>query len=137
MHLTSLAGDVHTAMKLAAATASATGRDREMTPTEISPTDDALARIGKLVAAAAPADRVTQAVGEIIASWAQEADMGPAAAQARIEQLWDSVSRDAADLQEQISDAAGANSQALAGAQRMLAALQAAVGALAAAHGRL
>jgi len=108
-----------------------------MDPTEPSPIEDALERLGKLTAAGAPPERVTQAVGEIVAGWALEADMDAAAAQARIERLWDSVSSDAADLQEQISDAPGADAQALAGAKRILAALHAAVTALATAHDHL
>ena len=108
-----------------------------MDPTDPSPTDDALAQLGKLTAAGASPARVTQAVGEIIAGWALEADMDAATAQARIERLRDSVSKDAAELQEQISDATEADAQAQAGAKRMLAAMQATVTALAAAHERL
>lgn len=104
---------------------------------EPTPVDDALAQLGKLVAAGAPPDRVTAAVGDLIAGWAAEAEMDAAAARERIERLWDSVSKDAADLEEQISDAEGVTPQALAGAERMLAALRAAVTALAAAHARL
>ncbi len=108
-----------------------------MDATGPSPTDDALAQLGKLTAAGASPTRVTQAVGEIIAGWALVADMDAATAQARIERLWDSISKDAAELQEQISDATGADAQALAGARQMLAAMQATVTALAAAHERL
>ena len=102
-----------------------------------SPVEDALARLGRLAVAGAAPERVTAAVGEIVAGWASEDGMDPRAAQARIERLWDSVSTDAAELQAQISDATGADTQALAGAKRALAALQAAVAALAAAHERL
>ena len=76
-------------------------------------------------------------VGEIVAGWATEPDVDAGVARARVERLWDSLSKDAADLQEQIGDASGADTRALAGAKRMLAALQAAVAALAAAHERL
>lgn len=109
-----------------------------MDPAEPSPTEDALVHLAKLTAAGAPPERITEAVGDIVAGWASEADMDAAAAQARIERLWDSVSKDATELDEQISDAApGADAQALAGAKRTLTALQAAVTALAAAHERL
>lgn len=108
-----------------------------MDHTEPSPTDAALDRLGKLAVAGAPPGRVSEAVGEIVAGWATEPDMDAGVAQARIERLWDSLSKDAADLQEQIGDATGADTRALAGAKRMLAALQAAVAALAAAQERL
>ena len=106
-------------------------------PAPIDATDAALDRLGKLVAAGAAPGRVTQAVGEIVAGWAGEADVDAAVARARVERLWDSLSKDAADLQEQIGDAAGTDARALAAAERMLAALHAAVAALAAAHDRL
>ncbi len=108
-----------------------------MDSTGPSPIDDALDRLGKLAAAGASPESVTQAVGEIVAGWALEADMDSGAAQARIERLWDSLSKDAAELEEQISDAAGTDALALAGAKRMLAALHATVLALVAAHERL
>ena len=108
-----------------------------MEPTALSPLDAALAQLGALAAAGAPPERVVQAVGEIVAGWAAEADMDTFTAKARVERLWDSVSRDAADLEEQIGDAAGTDAGSLAGARRMLAAMQAAVTALAAAHERL
>lgn len=108
-----------------------------MDHTEPSPTDAALDRLGKLAAAGAPPGRVSEAVGEIVAGWATEPDVDAGVARARVERLWDSLSKDAADLQEQIGDASGADTRALAGAKRMLAALQAAVAALAAAHERL
>ncbi len=110
---------------------------REMDPTEPSPVDAALAHLGRLTAAGTPPERVIQTVGEIVAGWAGEPDMDAETARARTERLWDSLSKDAADLEEQISDTAGPDVQALAGAKRMLAALQAAVAALAAAHERL
>lgn len=106
-------------------------------PTEPSPTDAALDRLGKLVAAGSPPERVTGTVGEIVAGWADEPDVDAAVARARVERLWDSLSKDAADLQEQIADATGADARALAAAERVLAAMQAAVAALAAAHERL
>lgn len=106
-------------------------------PTPADATDAALDRLGKLVAAGAPPGRVTQAVGEIVAGWADEPDVDAGVARARVERLWDSLSKDAADLQEQIGDATEADARALAGAKRMLAAMQAAVAALAAAHERL
>lgn len=113
----------------------------EPCPPEPSPADDALALLGKLAAAGAPPARVTQAVGEIVAGWAGEPDMDAGAAQARIERLWDSLGKDAADLQESISDAPEGGgpgaAQALTAARRTLAALNAAITALAAAHERL
>ena len=108
-----------------------------MGPDLPSPLDDALAQLGGLAAAGAPPERVAQAVGEVVAGWAAEADMDAATARARTEQLWDSLSKDAAELEEQINDVTGADAQALAQARRVLAALQAAVTALAAAHERL
>ena len=102
-----------------------------------SPTDDALAQLGKLTGAGAPPERVVQEVGGLVAAWAEEAGMDAVTAQERVERLWDSLSKDAADLEEQINDADGADAQALAGARHVLAAMQAAVAALAAAHGRL
>lgn len=90
-----------------------------------------------MAASGAPADRVTSAVGAAIASWADEADMDAATARARVEQVWDSVGKDAADLEAAISDAEGSGGQGLVAAKRSLAALQAAVAALAAAHDRL
>jgi len=56
---------------------------------------------------------------------------------ARIGLLWDGFTRDASDLQEQISDAEGSGTPALGLAQLQLAALQAIVAALHAAHERL
>lgn len=103
----------------------------------LSPTDAALDRLGRLVAAGTPPERVTRAVGEIVVGWAGEPDMDAGAARARVELLWDSLSKDAADLEAQISDDPGADGRAVAGARRALAAMQAAVAALAAAHGRL
>ncbi len=108
-----------------------------MDPAAPTPLDDALAQLGKLVAAGVAPERITQEVGAIIASWASEADMDAATAQDRIEQMWDGFGKDAADLQAAISDADQGDAGALAGAERTLAALQAAVAALAAAHERL
>ena len=102
-----------------------------------SPTDDALARLSKLTVAGTPPERVVQEVGEMVAAWAGEAEMDAATAQERIGLLWDSMSKDAADLEEAISDADGTEGEDLASAKRVLAAMQAAVNALAAAHGRL
>ncbi len=104
---------------------------------EPSRSNDALAQLGELIAAGASPDRITEEVGTIIASWAAEPEMDGGVAQVRIERLWDSISKDAADLQEQIADAEGGNIEALTQAQRVLAAMNAAVTALAAAHKRL
>ena len=108
-----------------------------MDSTEPYPTDSALDRLAKLAAAGSGADEITRAVGEIVAGWADEPEMDAATAAARVGLLWDSLSRDAADLEEQISDAPGRDAQALAGARRTLAAMQAAIAALAAVSGRL
>ncbi|HEY0204107.1 MAG TPA: hypothetical protein VGC15_08165 [Acetobacteraceae bacterium] len=91
----------------------------------------ALERLGKLTAAGASPDAVTQTVGEIVAGWAGEADMDAAAAQARIGQMWDSLTKDEADLEEAISDAGEGDGASLAMARRVRAALQAAIRALA------
>ena len=106
-------------------------------PIEPSPLDEAQARLSGLAAAGAPPARLTLEVGDVIAGWASEADMDGTVAQARIERLWDGFTRDASDLQEQISDAGGAETSALRLAQRQLAALRAIVAALQAAHERL
>ena len=108
-----------------------------MSTPALSPMDAALARLGKLTGAGTAPERVMQEVGELVAGWAAEAEMDAATAQERIELLWDSMSKDAADLEEAINDADGAGGQDLANAKRVLAATQAAVAALAAAHGRL
>lgn len=105
--------------------------------TDSSPLDEAQARLGKLAAAGAPPARATLEVGNLVAGWASEADMAGAMAQARIEALWDGFTRDASDLQEQISDAESSGTTAPGLAQRQLAALQAIVAALQAAHERL
>jgi hypothetical protein len=91
----------------------------------------ALERLGKLTAAGASPDAVTQMVGEIVAGWAGEADMDAATAQARIGQMWDSLTKDEADLEEAINDAGEGDGASLAMARRMGAALQAAICALA------
>ena len=104
---------------------------------DIDPTDEALDALLKLVTAGAPPDRVVQTVGTMIAAWAEESDMTPATAQSRIERLWDVLGKDADDLQASISDAEGNGGPALTAANRSLAAMQAAVAALAAAHARL
>ena len=105
-----------------------------MERTEPSPTEDALEQLGRLATAGAPRARIAEAVGSIVAAWADEPDMNASAAQARIEEVWDSLGKDAADLEEQISDADSPDAPALAAARRTLASLQAAVSVLAAAH---
>ncbi len=106
-------------------------------PEEPSPVETALEQLGKLAMAGAAPDTVVQAVGGIVAGWAGEADMdAAAAAQVRVGQMWDSLTKDAADLEEAISDAGEGNAASLALARRMLAALRAAIRALAAASER-
>ncbi len=102
-------------------------------PGDPSPVETALEQVGKLATAGAAPDVMMQAVGGIVAGWAGEADMDAAAAQVRIGQMWDSLTKDAADLEEAISDAGEGNAASLALARRMLAALRAAIRALAAA----
>lgn len=104
---------------------------------EPSPLDDAQARLSKLAVAGAAPARLTVEVGDLIAGWAAEPDMAGVTAQARIERLWDGFTRDASELQEQISDADARETPALRLAQRQLAALQAIVAALQAAHEHL
>ncbi len=104
---------------------------------DAAPLNDAQASLSRLAAAGATPARIAQEVGAIVAGWASEPDMAAATAQARIESLWDGFTRDAADLQEQIGDAAEPDKQALALARRQLAALRAVASALLAAHGRL
>lgn len=108
-----------------------------MAEDDTAPLSDAQASLSRLAAAGAPPARIAQEVGAIVAGWATEPDMAGPAAQARIECLWDGFTRDAAELQEQIGDAAEPDQQALALAQRQLAALRAVAAALLAAHGRL
>ena len=101
-----------------------------------SAVEAALERLGKLVAAGAAPDKVTGAVGEIVAGWAGEPDMDAAAAQDRVGQMWDSLTKDEADLEAAISDAGEGDAASLGMAWRMKAALQAAIRALAAAAER-
>lgn len=101
-----------------------------------SPVEGALAELGRLAATGTPAERMVAAVGALVAGWADEADMDAGVARDRVEQMWDSLGKDAADLQAAISDAGDGGGQALVAAKRTLSALQAAVGALAAVHGR-
>jgi len=108
-----------------------------MAEDDAAPLNDAQASLSWLAVAGAPAARIAQEVGAIVAGWASEPDMAGATAQARIESLWDGFTRDAAELQEQIGDAAGPDHQALTLARRQLAALRAVAAALLAAHGRL
>lgn len=96
-----------------------------------------LAEVGQMALAGAAQDRITELVGATVAGWADEPDMNADAARLQVEQAWDSLSKDAADLQEAVADADGTDQQGLAGAKRTLAALQAAVAALAAMHERL
>ncbi len=102
-----------------------------------SPTEDALEQLGRLAAAGASRARIAEAVGGIVAAWADEPDMSAPAAQARIEAVWDSLGKDAADLEQQIGDTADPDASALAAARRTLASLHAAVAILVAAHARL
>ena len=102
-----------------------------------SPTEDALDQLGRLTAAGASPARIAEAVGRIVAAWADDPDMNASTAQARIEEVWDSLGKDAADLEQQIGDTADPDTHALAAAERTLASLQAAVAILAAAHARL
>lgn len=108
-----------------------------MEPTPSSATDAAIAKLNKLIAAGASADLVARTIGDIVTEWASESDMDAVTAAARIETLWDSLSRDAADLREQISDAPNRNDPLLPAAKRMLNTMHAAVATLAAAHARL
>ncbi len=108
-----------------------------LSPPGLSPVGLALARLAPLLRAGAAPDRVTRLVGEIVAGWAEEPEITQAAAQARIEPMWDSLSRDAAELQEQLNDDEAPHTPARIQAEKTLAALHAAVAALGAAHGRV
>ncbi len=103
---------------------------------EPSAVEAALDRIGKLAAAGAAPDAVVRVVGEVVAGWAGEADMDAETAQARISEMWDSLTKDEADLEEAINDAGEGATDGLAMAGRMRAALQAAIQTLAAASAR-
>lgn len=120
----------------ASQSASQSANQFDKPPEEPSPVETALEQLGKLAMAGAAPDTVVQAVGGIVAGWAGEADMDAAAAQVRVGQMWDSLTKDAADLEEAISDAGEGNAASLALARRMLAALRAAIRALAAASER-
>ena len=96
------------------------------------PVEAALERIGRLTAAGATPDAVTRAVGEIVAGWADEAGVDAGTAQSRVGEMWDSLTRDEADLEAAINDAGEGDPAALATAGRMQTALQAAIQALAA-----
>jgi hypothetical protein len=122
------------ALRVATGDEGSASMDDSMEP---SPLDDAQARLSKLAVAGAAPARLTVEVGDLIAGWAAEPDMAGATAQARIERLWDGFTRDASELQEQISDADARETPALRLAQRQLAALQAIVAALQAAHEHL
>jgi len=100
-------------------------------PGALDAVEAALERLSKLTTAGASPDAVTRMIGEIVAGWAGEADMDAAAAQARIGQMWDSLTKDEADLEAAISDAGEGDGASLAMARRMRAALQAAIRALA------
>ena len=103
--------------------------------TDLDPLQQALADIGKMVAAGSSPEWVTRRIGAIIAGWADELDTGPGLALWRIQRMWDSFTSEAADLQAQLSDAEGADPQAVAQKRRMLATIEAAVATLAAAGG--
>jgi len=102
--------------------------------TDASSLVEAQAHLSRLAAAGTSPAQITAEVGALIAGWASEMDMAGSTAQARIERLWDGFTRDAAELQEQIGDADGPDTQALALARRQLEALQAIVAAFEAAH---
>ena len=108
-----------------------------MDPTASSPAEDGLDQLGRLATAGASRVQIAEAIGRIVAAWADEPDMSASVAQARIEEMWDSLGKDAADLEQQIGDADNPDAAALAAARRTLASLQAAVAILAAAHARL
>lgn len=108
-----------------------------MAEADAAPLNDAQASLSRLAAAGAPPARMAQEVGALVAGWASEPDMAGSTALTRIECLWDGFARDAAELQEQISDAVDPDKQALKLARQQLAALHAVAAALAAAHGRL
>ena len=108
-----------------------------MDPIPLSPTEDALDQFSRLATAGASPARIAEAAGRIVAVWAVEPDMNASAAQARIEEIWDSIGKDAADLEQQIGDTTDPDAAALVAARRTLASLQATVAILAAAHARL
>lgn len=104
---------------------------RAMDPSEPPPTEIALARLEKLTLAGASPDRVIQTIGEIVAAWADEPEMHAETARLRVEQMWDAVSRNVADLGEQLNDFETSDRLAVGAARRTLAALQAAEATLA------
>ncbi len=112
-------------------------RDLPDTPAGSPPAAElALERLGQLVQAGAAPDAVIRTAGEIIAGWADEPDIDAATAQARIGGIWDSLTKDEADLEAAISDAGDGDAAGLVLARRMQAALQAAIQAFAAAAER-
>ena len=104
---------------------------------DAAPLSETQAALSRGAAAGAPPARSALVGGAAGAGGAAEPHMTGAAAQARIEALWDGFTRDAAELEEQIGDAAGSGGEGLALARRQLAALRALAAALLAAHGRL
>ena len=95
--------------------------------------DEALEQLSKLIATGPAPSRVTQAVANLVAGWADEPDMSDDVLQMRVERLWDSFSSDASDLEAQLSDAAeGGETAGLRMGRRVLAAMNAAVAVFAA-----
>ncbi len=95
------------------------------------------AELRQLVATGPAPDRIVAAIGDAVAAWAAEPEMTQDAVLTRVEQLWDGFSTEAAALQEQLSDATEGDAAGLAQAQRVLAALDAAVATLAAVSARI
>ncbi|MGI4955705.1 MAG: hypothetical protein ACRYGM_28180 [Janthinobacterium lividum] len=91
----------------------------------------ALGSLAAFIATGPAPDRVIQAIGAMIAGWADEPEMSEDVMQLRVERLWDSFSRDASDLQAQLADAEDAETPELGRGRRVLAALDAAVMVLA------
>ena len=99
-----------------------------------SPLGQAVAALAALVARGPAPATVTEAIGTLVAGWADEPDMSGEAMLARVETLWDGFSTDAAALQEQLADGEG-DAAARRQAERVLDALNAAVDTLAAIRG--
>jgi hypothetical protein len=91
----------------------------------------ALGSLAAFVATGPAPDRVIEAIGAMIAGWAEEPEMSDDVMQMRVERLWDSFSRDAADLQAQLADAEGTEGVEVNRGRRVLVALDAAVMVLA------
>ena len=103
---------------------------------EVSELERAVQALSALIATGPAPDQVTEAMGALVAGWADEPDMSTDVMLNRVESLWDGFSTEAAALQEQLSDVGDGNPAELNRGHRVLAALNTAVATLAAISSR-